>query len=86
MDKGRKADLSELKQQPQTKKVKEAIKSINEEQKDSWKVSAREALIREKRKGNAGNVRDISEEIFKSKNKPGIGKTAFSINWPEHLK
>lgn len=85
MDEGRKHDLKELEAEPKTEKVKNAISQIKKEQKDSWKVSAREALIREKRKGNAGNVRQISEDIFKRKNM-GMGKTSFSVNWPEHLK
>lgn len=79
IDSGRKHDLKELSEQPQTKQVREAIEKIKDEQKDSWTRDAREALIQKKRSGSAGDVRDVSDAIIKRRNM-GIGKTQFAIN------
>jgi hypothetical protein len=84
MDKGRKADIDMLKTEygradPKKKKeIKESVDFIRKEQSDGYKRSGRESLIREMRKGNAGNVRDISEGIMKKKNE--IGRTSFSFD------
>jgi len=73
MDKTRQADLQQLRREykntrdPVMKKViEETGKKIRNE--DSWTKSAREALLRETRKGKTQNTKDIREDMLRRRN------------------
>lgn len=85
MDEGRKHDVVEINKGLKSpdpivrKNAREAGERISQERLDGWVRVARQKLIEETRKGNAGNVRDINEDIVKHK-KMGVGKTSFSFS------
>lgn len=71
MDKGRKADIAELKRdlkktKDPTKKflIERAGKKIAAEQHDGWVRSARHKMIDERLKGRQANVRDVQDEMI----------------------
>ena len=73
MDKTRQADLQQLRREykntrdPVMKKViEEAGRNIRNE--DGWTRNAREALLRETRKGRTQNTKDIREDMLKRRN------------------
>lgn len=84
MDKGRKYDIEKLKEDLkhpkndlQRRKILEAGKKIQDEQKDGWLRGAREALIHERKQGRVEDSKYVSDEILKHK---GLGRTTFSFD------
>lgn len=87
MDASRKHDIAEINKSIKSrdplvrKSAQEAGDKIRKEQSDGWMKEARTRLVEERMKGNNGNVRDISESIYKhTKHKEVIGATTFGFH------
>ena len=73
-------DIKVAKDPKQIKNIDMAAKKIKEEQRDKWKVGAREALIKAAKNGRVDEERAIGDDIIE-RNMGPVGLDRITVQW-----